>query len=45
MHSLWPSLLGAAVVLAGLPVRWLLVRGSPARLQEVAGPVTETQFS
>jgi basic amino acid/polyamine antiporter, APA family len=28
MHSLWPSLLGAAVVLAGLPVRWLLVRGN-----------------
>ena len=27
MHSLWPSLLGAAVVLAGLPVRWLVVRG------------------
>lgn len=26
MHSLWPSLLGAAVVLAGLPVRWLLLR-------------------
>ncbi len=27
MHSPWPSLLGAAVVLAGLPVRWLLLRG------------------
>jgi APA family basic amino acid/polyamine antiporter len=26
MHSLWPSLLGAAVVLAGLPLRWLLLR-------------------
>jgi APA family basic amino acid/polyamine antiporter len=26
MHNLWPSLLGAAVVLAGLPARWLLVR-------------------
>lgn len=26
MHSLWPSLLGAAVVLAGLPVRGLLLR-------------------
>jgi APA family basic amino acid/polyamine antiporter len=25
LHSLWPSLLGAAVVLAGLPLRWLLV--------------------
>jgi len=30
LHSLWPSLLGAAVVLAGLPVRWLLVRGKSA---------------
>jgi basic amino acid/polyamine antiporter, APA family len=30
LHSLWPSLLGAAVVLAGLPVRWLLVRGKGA---------------
>ncbi len=27
MHSPGPSLLGAGVVLAGLPVRWLLVRG------------------
>ncbi len=27
MHSLWPSLLGAAVVLTGIPVRWLVVRG------------------
>jgi len=26
LHGLGPSLLGAAVVLAGLPVRWLLVR-------------------
>jgi len=26
MHNLWPSLLGAAVVLAGLPARWLLTR-------------------
>jgi len=26
MHSPWPSLLGAAIVLAGLPVRWLLRR-------------------
>jgi len=30
LHSLWPSLIGAAVVLAGLPVRWLLVRGQAA---------------
>lgn len=27
VHGLGPSLLGAALVLAGLPVRWLLVRG------------------
>jgi len=26
LHSLWPSLLGAAIVTAGLPVRWLLLR-------------------
>jgi basic amino acid/polyamine antiporter, APA family len=26
IHSLWPSLLGAGVVLTGLPVRWLLLR-------------------
>jgi APA family basic amino acid/polyamine antiporter len=39
LHGLWPSLLGAAVVLAGLPVRWLLVRGkntSTALAQETA---------
>ncbi len=29
MHSLWPSLTGAAVVMAGLPVRWFLLRGRP----------------
>ncbi len=29
MHSLGPSLLGAAIVLAGLPVRWLVTRRSP----------------
>src|ERR1035441_8684142 len=28
MHNLGPSLLGAAIVLAGLPVRWLLVRAN-----------------
>jgi len=28
IHSLGPSLLGAAVVLAGLPIRWLLVHKS-----------------
>lgn len=36
LHSMWPSLLGAAVVAAGLPVRWLL-RGkqiSPALATE-----------
>lgn len=27
LHSVGPSLLGAAIVLAGLPVRWLLTRG------------------
>lgn len=39
LHSLWPSLLGAAVVLAGLPVRLLLVRGkskASALAQETA---------
>jgi hypothetical protein len=38
-HSLWPSLLGAAVVLAGLPMRWLLVRkraAASALAQETA---------
>lgn len=30
LHALGPSLLGAVVVLAGLPVRWLLVRKSSA---------------
>jgi APA family basic amino acid/polyamine antiporter len=41
MHSLWPSLFGAAVVLAGLPVRWLLVRGhspAPAAVGETSLP-------
>jgi APA family basic amino acid/polyamine antiporter len=28
LHGLWPSLLGAAIVLAGLPARWLLTRGT-----------------
>jgi len=40
MHSLWPSLLGAAVVLAGLPVRWLLVRGN-ARGNAAASAVAQ----
>ncbi|HET6206454.1 MAG TPA: APC family permease [Terracidiphilus sp.] len=31
LHGLVPSLLGAAVVLAGLPVRWLLVRNSSSQ--------------
>jgi APA family basic amino acid/polyamine antiporter len=38
LHSLWPSLLGAAVVLAGLPARWLLVRSTstvPARVVDI----------
>ncbi len=34
MHSLVPSLLGAAIVLVGLPARWLLTRK-----REVASPV------
>jgi APA family basic amino acid/polyamine antiporter len=39
MHSLWPSLLGAAIVLAGLPARWLLTRGSnTVRAQVVDTP-------
>jgi APA family basic amino acid/polyamine antiporter len=41
MHSLWPSLTGAAVVLIGLPVRRLLVGGSvlaPAVVQENSIP-------
>jgi APA family basic amino acid/polyamine antiporter len=41
MHSLWPSLMGAGVVLVGLPVRWLLVRGKSATAtlaQETAIP-------
>jgi basic amino acid/polyamine antiporter, APA family len=29
LHSIGPSLLGAAIVLAGLPARWLLTRGRP----------------
>lgn len=36
LHSLWPSLLGAAVVLAGLPVRWLLVQGRETGLPAAA---------
>jgi APA family basic amino acid/polyamine antiporter len=41
LHSLVPSLLGATVVLAGLPVRWLLVRR-----KEIVPPVaTESQYS
>jgi APA family basic amino acid/polyamine antiporter len=41
MHSLWPSLLGAAVVLAGLPVRWLLLRNK----QITSELATETELS
>ncbi len=41
MHSLWPSLLGAGVVLIGLPVRWLLVRGK----QIAPELATETELS
>ena len=35
MHSPWPSLLGAAVVMAGLPVRWLLLRGPRRTEREI----------
>jgi APA family basic amino acid/polyamine antiporter len=41
LHSLWPSLLGAAVVLAGLPMRWLLLRGK----QMAPSLAAETQLS
>jgi len=41
MHSPWPSLLGAAVVLAGLPVRWLLLRGK----QTAPALAAETELS
>jgi APA family basic amino acid/polyamine antiporter len=41
LHSLGPSLMGAAVVLAGLPVRWLLVRGK----EIVPTVATESQYS
>jgi APA family basic amino acid/polyamine antiporter len=41
LHGLWPSLLGAAVVLAGLPVRWLLLRGK----QFAPSVAVETQLS
>jgi APA family basic amino acid/polyamine antiporter len=38
LHALGPSLLGACVVLAGLPVRWLLVRKTFARAGGAAEP-------
>ena len=41
LHSLGPSLIGAAVVLAGLPVRWLLVRGK----ESVPAVAAESQYS
>jgi len=41
MHSPGPSLLGCAVVLAGLPVRWLLLRGR----QAVPTLATESELS
>jgi len=37
LHSPVPSLIGAAVVLAGLPIRWLLVRGRSS------GPSPDTE--
>ena len=36
LHSLWPSLLGATVVLAGLPARWLLTRNTSTVPAQVA---------
>ena len=36
IHSLGPSLLGAAVVLAGLPARWLLTRNQTTAFASVA---------
>jgi APA family basic amino acid/polyamine antiporter len=33
LHGFGPALLGAAVVLAGLPVRWLLVRKSRSQFE------------
>ena len=41
MHSLGPSMLGAAVVLAGLPVRWLLLR----KRQSTPQLAVETELS
>jgi basic amino acid/polyamine antiporter, APA family len=41
LHSLGPSLMGAAVVLVGLSVRWLLVRGK----ESVPAAVAESQHS
>ncbi|MGA2809399.1 MAG: amino acid permease [Terracidiphilus sp.] len=41
LHNLWPSLLGAAVVLTGLPARWILIRGNSA----ATAAATETQLS
>jgi APA family basic amino acid/polyamine antiporter len=41
MHNLGPALLGAAIVLVGLPVRWLLVRSKGS----VPVAVTESQLS
>jgi len=43
MHSPLPALLGAAVVLAGLPVRWLLLRRTAGAL--AAASAVETGIS
>jgi len=42
MHSLGPSLLGAAVVLAGLPARWLLTRNQPSATPATAPDPSST---
>jgi len=39
LHGLVPALLGAAVVLAGLPVRWLLVRKSSSQFSVHNSPL------
>lgn len=41
LHNLLPSLLGAAIVLAGLPVRWLLTRNQPESSKTQVPPSPE----
>ena len=37
LHNPWSALLGAAIVLAGLPVRWLLLPATSAPARFGAG--------